>query len=145
MSFAYPQVAFQFDVDWGGARLGFSEVSGMTQETQVIEYREGNLTEHFVVKMPGMKKFGNLTFKRGIIKGDDDFKTWFNTNVLNTTERRTITIRLLDEEGNPVVVWTAKNCFPTKFEGPGLKATGNEVAIETLEVAFESITEENVG
>lgn len=131
---------FHFEVNWGGTNFGFSEVSGLTRETQVIEYRDGFNKEYNVTKMPGIPKFGNITLKRGIVKGDADFKTWYNTIALNTVDRRTITIKLLDEEHNPTVTWTVKNAFPVKMDGPGLKATGNEVAIETLEIAHEGLT-----
>lgn len=138
----YPIPVFHFEVEWGGANLGFTEVSGLTNETQPIEYRVGNSREYQVVKMPGIPKFGNLTLKRGILKGDADFKTWYETIALNTVERRDIIIKLLDDEHNPVVTWRARNCFPVKVEGPGLKATGNEVAIETIELAHEGLTVE---
>ncbi|MFN8393225.1 MAG: phage tail protein [Bacteroidia bacterium] len=142
MATAYPMPVFHFEVDWGGTNLGFSEVSGLTRETQVIEYRDGLSKEYNVSKMPGIPKFGNITLKRGIVKGDANFKDWYNTIALNTVERRTITIKLLDEEHNPTVTWTVKNAFPVKMDGPGLKATGNEVAIETLEIAHEGLTVE---
>ncbi len=38
------------------------------------------------------------------------------------------------------MTWKATNCFPVKMEGPSLKATGNEVAIETLELAHEGLS-----
>jgi phage tail-like protein len=140
MATAYPLPVFHFQVEWGGVNLGFSEVSGLTRETQVIEYRDGFSKEYNVVKMPGIPKFGNITMKRGIVKGDVDFKTWYETIALNTVERRSLTIKLLDEQHNPAVTWTVKNAFPVKMEGPGLKATGNEVAIESLEIAHEGLT-----
>lgn len=136
----YPLPVFHYEVDWGGTNLGFSEVSGLTQETQAIEYRDGKTKEYQVIKMPGIPKFGNITLKRGMIKGDSDFKKWYDTIALNTVERRTVTIKLLDEEHNPAVTWTVKNAWPVKYEGPGLKATGNEVAIESIELAHEGLT-----
>jgi phage tail-like protein len=142
MATAYPLPVFHFEVEWGGANLGFTEVSGLTNETQAIEYRVGNTKEYQVVKMPGIPKFGNITLKRGVLKGDADYKTWYETIALNTVTRRTVVIKLLDDQHNPVVTWRVKNCFPVKMEGPGLKATGNEVAIETLELAHEGLVVE---
>jgi phage tail-like protein len=134
---------FHFEVNWGGTNLGFSEVSGLTFETQAIEYRDGLSKEYQVIKMPGIPKFGNITLKRGIVKDDSDFITWYKSIALNQVDRRTVTIKLLDEEHNPTVTWTVKNAFPVKMDGPGLKATGNEVAIETLELAHEGLTVEH--
>ena len=140
---AYPLVAFHFQVEWGGTNLGFSEVSGLTIENQAIEYRDGLSPEYSVVKMPGMPKFSNITLKRGIVPADNEFFGWLNTAALNKIERRDLVISLLNEEHSPVMTWKVKNAFPVKVEGPGLKATGNEVAIETIELAHEGLTIEN--
>lgn len=140
---AYPLPAFHFRVEWGGNKLGFSEVSGLNIETQVIEYRDGASREYSTIKMPGIPKYGNITLKRGVIKADNEFYEWLNTTKMNTTERRDLTVSLLDEEHNPVMVWKVKNAWPTKVESPSLKADGNEVAIESIEVAHEGLTIEN--
>jgi phage tail-like protein len=135
----YPSAVFHFIVDWGGTRLAFSEVTGLNIEAQVIEYRDGLSPEFSTVKMPGLKKFGNITLKRGVFAGDN-YDKWLNTIKLNKPERRDITISLLNEEHNPVMVWKVKNAWPTKITSPGMKATGNEVAIESIEIAHEGIT-----
>lgn len=139
----YPLPAFHFQVEWGGIRIGFSEVSGLTQELQVIEYREGNSPEYHGIKMPGLRKYNNIVMKRGVVKGDNDYFKWLDTVKLNTIERRDIIISLLNENHEPVMVWKAHNAFPVKIEGPGLKSTGNEVAIESIEVAHEGLTIQN--
>jgi len=139
----YPLPVFHFTVDWGGKRIGFAEVAGLTQENQAIEYRDGSFPEYSSIKMPGLRKFSNLTFKRGIVKSDNDFFKWLSTVKLNTVERRNLVISLLNEEHQPVMVWKVLNAFPVKVEGPGLKATGNEVAIESIEVAHEGLELQN--
>jgi len=139
----YPIPAFHFKVEWGGNNVGFSEASGLTQELQLIEYRDGNSPDYSTIKMPGLHKYNNITLKRGIAKKDNDFFKWMNTVKLNTIERRDLTISLLDEEHNAVVVWKAHNAFPVKVEGPGLKASGNEVAIESIELAHEGLVVQN--
>ncbi|PKN63113.1 MAG: phage tail protein [Deltaproteobacteria bacterium HGW-Deltaproteobacteria-15] len=140
---AYPIPVFHFNVDWGGTRLAFSEVTGLNIEAQVIEYRDGLSPEFSTVKMPGLKKFGNITLKRGVFAGDNEYYQWLNTIKLNKPERRDLTISLLNEEHNPVMVWKVKNAWPTKITSPDMKASGNEAAIETLEIAHEGITIEN--
>jgi phage tail-like protein len=139
----YPLPQFHFQVEWGGQRLGFSEVSGLNIEVQVIEYREGISPEYSVVKMPGIKKYSNITLKRGIVPKDNEFFEWLNTVSLNQVERRDLVISLLNENHEPVMVWKAKNAFPVKLDGPQLDATANEVAIETLELTHEGLTIEN--
>lgn len=140
---AYPKPVFHFSVEWGGEKVSFSEVSGLNIESQVIEYRDGANKEFTPQKMPGLQKFGNITLKRGIFDGDNQFYEWLNTTSMNTVQRRDLIINLLDEEHEPVVTWKVKNAFPVKIEGPGLKATGNEVAIESLEIAHEGLTIQN--
>ncbi len=139
----YPLPAFHFDVDWGGARGGFAEVSGLDIEIGVIEYREGNSRDDHAQKMPGLKKYPNIVLKRGIVQGDNDFFTWLDTARSNQVERRDVTISLLDEAHEPVVRWKVRNAWVAKVEGPGLKATGNEVAIESMELAHEGLRIEN--
>lgn len=133
----YPHLSFHFSVEWGDARIGFSEVSGLNREHQIVEYREGAMPEYHVAKQPGMQKYGNITLKRGIASADDKFFQWLNATQLNIPERRTLKISLLDETHQPVQTWQVYNCWPTKLEGPSLKGTGNEVAIESLELACE--------
>lgn len=139
----YPLPVFHFSVQWGGTRIGFSEVTGLTQENQAIEYREGSFPEYSTVKMPGLRKFSNITLKRGIVKSDNEFFKWLATVKLNTVERRTLTISLLNENHEPVMTWSVLNAFPVKVEGPQLKASGNEVAIESIELAHEGLSLEN--
>jgi len=139
----YPIPAFHFTVEWGGKNAGFSEVSGLTQEVQVIEYREGSSKDYSTTKMPGLRKYSNIILKRGISKSDNDFFNWLNTVQLNTVERRNLTISLLNENHEPVMVWKARNAFPVKVEGPGLKASGNEVAVESIEIAHEGVVLQN--
>ena len=89
--------------------------------------------------MPGLRKFSNVTLKRGVVIGDNQFFNWLSSVKLNTVERRNLIINLLNEEHQPVMVWKVMNAFPVKVEGPQLKATGNEVAIESIEIAHEGL------
>lgn len=139
----YPLPVFHFRVEWGGTNIGFSEVSGLNIETQVIEYRDGSMPDYSTLKMPGMQKYGNITLKRGVSKGDNEFFAWWQTHQLNTIERRDVTISLLNEVHEPVIIWKVRNAWPVKVDGGSLKATGNEVSIETLELAHEGISIEN--
>ena len=135
----YPLPNFHFQVNWGGTRVGFTEVSGLNIENDVLEYRDGSSPEYHSLKMPGIQKYTNIVLKRGIFKGDNEFFQWINTINMNEVERRDITIALLDEDHNPAVVWKVKNAWPVKYTGPVLKASGHEVAIESLELAHEGI------
>ena len=139
----YPLLGYHFQVEWGGTRLGFTEVFGLDIEFQLIEYREGIDVNFSTTKMPGIPKYSNIILKRGIVAGDNEFFDWLKTIKLNQVERRDITISLLNENHEPVMVWKVKNAFPIRIIGPSLKAIANEVAIETLEVAHEGLIIEN--
>jgi phage tail-like protein len=143
MATEYPIVKFHFQVEWGGTKIGFTEVSGLDVETEVIEYRHGASPEYFKTKMPGMQKYSNITLKRGTFASDNEFFNWWNTVKLNKIERRDITISLLNEEHAPVVVWKVKHAWPTKIQSTDLKADGNEVAIESMELAHEGLSIQN--
>lgn len=139
----WPLPKFYFQVKIGDTEVAFQEVSGLDVEAQIIEYRHGNSKEFSTIKMPGIKKTGNVTLKKGVFVKDNAFWDWFNQIKMNTIERKTVVISLLDEAGSPTMVWTLNNAWPTKITGTDMKADGNEVAVETIEVAHEGLTIEN--
>lgn len=144
MANEYPLPKFHFEVNWGSEfQIGFTEISGLDVESEVIEYRDGASKEYNKVKMPGMQKFSNITLKRGTFEGVNEFYQWWNTVRLNKIERRDITISLLNENHEAIAVWEVKNAWPTKVQSTDLKSDGNEVAIETMELVHEGLTIRN--
>lgn len=139
----YPLPKFHFYVEWASASIKFSEVSGLDREYEVIEYRDGASPEYSKLKMPGLQKYSNITLKRGVFAGDNEFFNWMNTVKMNTIERRDITISLLNENHEPVMVWKVKNAWPTKIQSTDLKSDGNEVAIESMEIVHEGLRIQN--
>jgi phage tail-like protein len=136
----YPMPKFHFSVEWApGTRIGFTEVTGLTMESDVIEYREGSSPLFHKIKQPGLQKLTNITLKRGVFVGDIEFNDWMDTISMNTVERRDVTIKLLNENHEPVITWQVLNAWPVKVQSSDLKADGNEVAIETMELAHEGI------
>ena len=140
----YPLPKFHFRVEWGGSKIGFTEVTGLNIENEMIEYRDGSSPEYHKVKMPGLQKYGNITLKRGMFNGDNEFFQWLNTVSLSKVERRDVSIALLNESHEPVYIWRVKNAFPVKVVAPDLKSDANEVAVETIEIAHEGLTIEAV-
>ncbi|RCS59915.1 phage tail protein [Parvibium lacunae] len=137
----WPLPKFRFSVDFGTelTNIGFQEVSGMDKEVQVIEYRASNNPLFSTIKMPGIVKHGNVTMKRGIFVGDMTFWNWINQIKMNTIARRTVIIRLLDENNQVTMQWTLSNAWPTKITSTDLKSEGNEVAVDSIEIAYESL------
>src|SRR5262245_15343000 len=134
-----PYSAFNFLVTIDGvvSQAGFSEVSGLSMETDVIEYRTGS-EDTTVRKLPGLKKFANIVLKRGVTP---DTKLWeWRKQVLDgKTQRQSGSITLLDEARKPAVEWAFREAWPRKLDGPTFNGKTNEVAIETLELAVESV------
>lgn len=136
----WPLPKFYFSVSGIPGNPVFQEVTGLESETQVIEYRAGQSATFASIKMPGLTKVGNVTMKKGIFKTDATLWTWFSSITMSTITRATIVVNLLDENGTPQYSWSLHNAFPTKITGTDLKSDGNEIAVESLEVAFETMT-----
>ena len=136
----WPIPKFRFEVKWDSNVMSFQEISGLDIEAQAIEYRHGDSPSFSSIKMPGLKKFSDVTMKKGVMKSDNKLWDWFNEIKMNTIKRIPVTISLLDEEGSPTMVWTLTNAFPLKISGTDLKSTGNEVAVETIVIAHEGLT-----
>lgn len=118
-------------------KAGFSECSGLSTDTDPIEYREGN-EDITVRKIPGLKKFANISLKRGMTT-DLELWKWRKTVLDGETVRKSGAIILLNEARERVMQWNFREGWPAKWEGPSLKGTGNEIAIETLEIAHEGL------
>lgn len=138
---AWPLPKFNFQVDIGSElkNVAFQEVSGMNVEAQVIDYRHNNSKLFSENKMTGIVKNGNTTMKRGVFTNDNSFWKWIKEIEMNTIKRRTITIKLLDESGKPTMTWELHNAWPTKISSTDLKSDGSEVAVDTIEVAYEQL------
>ncbi|MFK7934999.1 MAG: phage tail protein [Saprospiraceae bacterium] len=137
----WPLPKFYFKVTFGDKGSGsFQEVSGLDTETQIIEYRAGNSRQFSNIKMPGLQKFSNVTLKRGVFENSNSLFDYLTAIKMNTIERITVSIELLDESGKPQMTWTLANAWPTKITGTDLKSDGNEIAIESIELAHERLT-----
>jgi len=137
---AYPLPRFHFSVDFGGTIMNCAEVTGLSVELDVIEYRDGNSQVFSTQKMSGLRKAGDITLKKGVFMSDNQYYQWFDLVKMNTPERKDVTISLLDEDHNPVMTWKLLNAWPKKVSSPDLKSDASEVAIETIELAHEGLT-----
>jgi phage tail-like protein len=131
----FSQFNFQVEID-GVTKAGFSEVSGLTMDTNIIEYREGNEITT-VRKLPGLMKYNNLVFKHGVI--DMTLYTWRKKCIDGQTQRTTGAVVLLDEARKPALRWKFREGWPSKLEGPALNAKTSEAAVETLEITHEGL------
>ena len=133
-----PYRGYNFLVEIDGiSQAGFQEASGLDSSTPAIDYREGGDPNH-LRKIPGMNQFTAISLKRGMTDSDELWK-WRQTVVDGKTQRRNGSIVLLDDTGTEKVRWNFREGWPTKWTGPSFNATGNEIAIETLEIAHEGL------
>jgi len=138
----WPLPKFYFSVDIGNETdLAFQEVSGLDFETEVIEYRHGNSPGFSTIKMPGLMKYGDVTLKKGVFATDNKFYDWINAISLNTYERLTVVIRLMDENKAARMTWTLTNAFPQKVTPTDMNSQSSEAGIETLVLTHEGITQ----
>ena len=139
----YPLPRNRFSVDWGGARIGFSEVGGLAIDAQAPSFRDGTTQENSNLTMPGILRYPHLVLKRTVQKADNDFYAWINTISGNTVERRDITVSLLDATDAPVVVWKFRNAFPVRLDYSPLESDDSGPMMEILELAHEGMTVQN--
>ena len=132
-----PYKNFKFRVEIDGITVaGFSECLGFGSEVEVIEYREGS--DQAVRKLPGLVKYSNIVLKRGLTQSAE-LHQWFQNIVSGQADRRNGSIVVLDDQQNEAVRWKFFAAFPCKVEGPELKASANDIAIETIELAVERL------
>lgn len=132
-----PYLGCSFAVEIRGLiEAGFSEVSGLSSEVEVEEYREGGFN-HFVHQLPKGSKFGRLVLKRGFSDSETLWK--WHLDAVNGKHRRYNVWILLRKREEEKWKWICKNALPVKWTGPDFKADGNAIAIESLELVHEGI------
>jgi phage tail-like protein len=134
-----PYLGFNFYVEWNGIiHAGFRQCSGLTSSQTASEYREGT-DPATMRKLPGLNSYGNITLQRGITNNDELWK-WRQNVMKGITDRREVSIVLLDQTGSEKIRWNLTHCWPTTWTAPDLDATTDAAAIETLELVHEGIT-----
>ena len=134
-----PYRGYNFRIELDNTSVAaFREASGLSQNTDPVDYREGTDAWLSVRKLPGLRKYSNITLKRGITE-NKDLWNWYK-NILNgVKDRRNGAVILQDEQHNDVLRWNFENGFICKYEGPTLNATSNDVAIESIEICHERL------
>ncbi len=135
-----PFRGFNFRVEIDGLTVAaFSEVSGLTADGDPVEYREGTDPVNNVRKLVGLRKYANLMFKRGYVQ-DNTLWQWYQRIANGQPDRRNGSVVLMNEAHQDVMRWNFENAWINKIEGPGLNATSNEVAVESMELVHEGLT-----
>lgn len=138
---SWPLPKFYFDVSFGDRGTArFAEVSELKTEVDELEYRQSNASAFSGIRMPGRAKFGNVTLKKGVLQDDGALSDWFAEVKMNKIRREAVVIALCDEGGMPSMRWTLSNAYPTKVTSYNRGPDSDRVMIETLELAYESLT-----
>ena len=140
-----PYPSYSYVVNLNGPRDpdkllgGFSDVSGLSTEIHISEYRDGNEAEPHVRKVPGSHKVGDVTLKRGVVDSSDLWDWITETETTGILAQRDVIITLRDEASNPVQSWKLRGVVPMKYTGPTLAGKGGgEVAMEELVLSAEA-------
>jgi phage tail-like protein len=141
----HPYGNYNFLVDLGdgetnGPHAGFAEIVLPEAEIEIIEYRNGNDKESGALKLPGRQRYDNVILKRGVTGALNLYQWWNAVRNGDVSARRNVSIMLQNEDRSAVVMtWKLLRAWPAKYTGPHLIGKGKEVAIETLELAFERL------
>ena len=132
---------FKIEIDDHQEIAQFKEVSGLSSEVQVIEHRENTITGKEVVKkLPGQKKYGDITLKRG---KTDSKKLWeWHKKVQEgkiDEARKNASIVLFDYAGGEIARYNLTNCWPSKVSIGSLQAGSNDVLMEECVIVHEGV------
>ncbi len=135
-----PYRNFRFRIEIDGINVAsFADATIPDTSTEAVPYREGTDPAH-ERKLSGLNKFGNITLKKGLTDSMDLYnwrKSVEDTGAIKA--RKSISIVLIDEEGNDKSRWDVVQAWPTKYSPSGLSAKANEVLIESLDIVHEGI------
>ncbi len=140
-----PLVAAYFSVEFDGKVVGaFRECTGLGSQSQVVEYRATDKNgKPVLIREPGTMKYNDIVLKRGIT---NDMDMWSWRRQVEEGDlggaRRSGTITLHNQKGEPIARWTFRNAWPSNLNGPTYDAKSNEVAVEELTITHEGYTRE---
>ncbi len=141
--------AFYFSVKFQGEssteEVAFKEASGLSAETEVESVSEGGMNDHTLLLPKGMKH-GNLVLRRAVMSKENDFGKWIHDTLeggfLKPIKPKDVEITLLDETGAPMYCWVCKRAWPVKWSAEGFDSQRNELAVESIELAYTTLKRE---
>jgi phage tail-like protein len=146
MKASYPRPASSYIVNFGKNSISVSEVTGVNIQYEMTTYKESQTDSGKigprVFYMPAQAGAVTITLKKAVIPEISKvaFYDWIDSIRLNQVDKQDVTISLYSVDGEPEVVWTIYDAFPTKLEAPGFNASSNDPAIETIELKGTSVS-----
>jgi len=132
-----------FKVEWKGAQLGFTEVTGLDIQVENLKDSGNSLLAKHDIHNLIRKSSNTITFKRGWMELDSKNSNSWNHYFNKDNVKHDLSISLFNEKNIPVMVWKLHKARLIKAEASA-KKTGNEVAIEVLEFEWEAETLPNI-
>jgi phage tail-like protein len=130
--------AFRFKVELDGLLVGgFSEVTGIQSETEVMEYPEGGLNTHVHI-LPKQTKYSRIVLKRGITQSSELWD-WYDGVAGGTIKRKSGSVILHNHAAKEICRWNFFEAYPVKWHGPDLNATSGNVAVESIEIVHNGL------
>ena len=140
----YPPVSFHFKVEFNGISaqekdVQFQSVSGLSVDIETEEFAEGS-ENRFKHKFPIRSKYPNLILKRGLVADSELIKWCRNAIESFQFEPVDLTVKLLNENHDPLVTWNVVHVYPVKWDVADFNAEESKIAIETIELAYNYFT-----
>ncbi len=140
----WPLPKFHFSVSIPGVGdVAFQEVSGLDIDDVPLEISDGSGRPAGVRKLPGLRKTGLVTFRKGVLPADSAFWDWVKDVKLNKVTAKTLTVSLLDDAGKTTMAWTLANACPIKIGSSDLTSGTHELAVEFVEISHDGVSLSN--
>jgi phage tail-like protein len=141
----YPFTTFNFSVEINRGQSGgplaaaeFSECDGLEATMDVKTIREGGANDR-PIRVNGPVNYANLTLKRGMTR-NHDLWTWFQDSVADPRLRADAEVVMLAADGKKEHArFLLSRCVPVKMKAPALAAKDGNVAIEEMQIAYETL------
>jgi len=141
----YPFTAFNFSVEITRAgdaaslcSAAFAECDGLEMSIDVKTIREGGDNGR-QIRLSGPVTYGQLTLKRGMTASFDLWE-WFSASIVDPALRASAEVVMLAPDGAERARFVLDRCLPVKLKAPALSAKDGMVAIEELQLAYESLS-----
>jgi phage tail-like protein len=141
----FPFTAFNFAVEINRGEdakplvnAAFSDCDGLELSMEVKTIREGGSNDR-QIRLNGPVALGQLTLKRGMTDNFDLWH-WFQDSVADPRLRAHVEVVMYANDGATVCAsFQLSRCVPVKLKAPALSARDGQVAIEELQVAYETL------
>jgi phage tail-like protein len=141
----HPFTAFNFsvEIDVRGVskqvcNAAFSECDGLEMTMEVKTIREGGNNGR-LIRLTGPTGYGTLTLKRGMTS-NFDLWDWFAAVSADPGLRADAEVVIVDSNGITTLAgFVLSRCVPVKLKAPALNAIAGAVAVEELQLAYETL------